>query len=498
MSTAEEKKEKVRCPRHGIRHRVMICLMAFVAALIALLWLFQIVWLDDFYKWNKTSQIRQTADTVAANLDNAELESLIDHLAGRRDVCILLLDEYGKTVATSDDIRSCLIHRMSKMDLAFWCSMAPEDGDVLTELFNIAPVMDTVFNPRNFRGHVPVMENDQQALLCVRRVTLADGTTGYLLINSIITPVDATVDTLRTQLLVITAVMLVGALLLAWIISRRLARPIIQTNEAARSLARGQYEPPEHGSEYREMAELNQTLSRAAYELSQVEHLQHELIANISHDLRTPLTMIGGYAEVMRDIPGEAGPENMQIIIDETNRLTSLVSELLDFSRLQTGSVQMELAPFDLTGAVQEIVQRVARMTEKDGYRLEFLPERHVTVLADERRIGQVVYNLLGNALTYTGENRDVTITQTVTENRVRIAIRDSGKGIPADELPLIWNRYYRAKESHRRAVIGSGLGLSIVQSILEKHGAEYGVDSTLGEGTTFWFECEITQQADS
>ena len=498
MSTAEEKKEKVRCPRHGIRHRVMICLMAFVAALIALLWLFQIVWLDDFYKWNKTSQIRQTADTVAANLDNAELESLIDHLAGRRDVCILLLDEYGKTVASSDDIRSCLIHRMSKMDLAFWCSMAPEDGSVLTELFNIAPVMDTVFNPRNFRGHVPVMENDQQALLCVRRVTLADGTTGYLLINSIITPVDATVDTLRTQLLVITAVMLVGALLLAWIISRRLARPIIQTNEAARSLARGQYEPPEHGSEYREMAELNQTLSRAAYELSQVEHLQHELIANISHDLRTPLTMIGGYAEVMRDIPGEAGPENMQIIIDETNRLTSLVSELLDFSRLQTGSVQMELAAFDLTGAVQEIVQRVARMTEKDGYRLEFLPERHVTVLADEKRIGQVVYNLLGNALTYTGENKDVTITQTVAENRVRIAIRDSGKGIPADELPLIWNRYYRAKESHRRAVIGSGLGLSIVQSILEKHGAEYGVDSTVGEGTTFWFECEITRQADS
>lgn len=498
MSTAEEKKEKARCPRHGIRHRVMICLMAFVAVLIALLWLFQIVWLDDFYKWNKTSQIRQTADTVAANLDNAELESLIDHLAGRRDVCILLLDEYGKTVASSDDIRSCLIHRMSKMDLAFWCSMAPEDGSVLTELFNIAPVMDTVFNPRNFRGHVPVMENDQQALLCVRRVTLADGTTGYLLINSIITPVDATVDTLRTQLLVITAVMLVGALLLAWIISRRLARPIIQTNEAARSLARGQYEPPEHGSEYREMAELNQTLSRAAYELSQVEHLQHELIANISHDLRTPLTMIGGYAEVMRDIPGEAGPENMQIIIDETNRLTSLVSELLDFSRLQTGSVQMELAAFDLTGAVQEIVQRVARMTEKDGYRLEFLPERHVTVLADEKRIGQVVYNLLGNALTYTGENKDVTITQTVEENRVRIAIRDSGKGIPADELPLIWNRYYRAKESHRRAVIGSGLGLSIVQSILEKHGAEYGVDSTVGEGTTFWFECEITRQADS
>ena len=95
-------------------------------------------------------------------------------------------------------------------------------------------------------------------------------------------------------------------------------------------------------------------------------------------------------------------------------------------------------------------------------------------------------------ALTYTGEDKTVTVTQSAAEGRVRIAIRDSGAGIPEDELPLIWNRYYRAKESHRRAVIGSGLGLSIVQSILEKHGAKYGVDSTVGEGTTFWFECEM------
>ena len=496
MSNSEEKKPAGRS-RHGIRHRVMMYLMAFVAALIALLWLFQIVWLDDFYQWNKTSQIRQTADTVAANVDNAELDSLIDHLANRSDVCILLLDAYGKAVAASDDIRSCLIHRMSKADLAFWCAMAPEDGSALTELFHVDPGMGIKVNPRNFRGRVPPVQMDQQALLCVRRVTFAGGDSGFLLLNTIITPVDATVDTLRMQLLVITAVVLLGALALAWMISRRLSQPIIQTNEAARSLARGQYDPPEHAGEYREVAELNETLTLAARELSQVERLQHELIANISHDLRTPLTMIGGYAEAMRDIPGEAGPENMQIIIDETARLTSLVSELLDFSRLQTGSVQMEPAAFDLTGAVEEIVQRVARMTEKDGYRLLFAPEEHVTVLADEKRIGQVVYNLLGNALTYTGEDRTVTITQHAADGRVRIAIRDSGKGIPQEELPLIWNRYYRARESHRRAVIGSGLGLSIVQSILEKHGARYGVDSIVGEGTTFWFECEICRPED-
>ncbi len=239
---------------------------------------------------------------------------------------------------------------------------------------------------------------------------------------------------------------------------------------------------------------MTATLAKAADELSQVEHLQHELIANISHDLRTPLTMIGGYAEAMRDIPGEATPENLQIVIDETNRLTSLVSELLDFSRLQTGNAEMSPAPFCLTEAISAIVQRVGGMTGKDGYLIRFELEESVWIHADEKRISQVVYNLLGNALTYTGADKTVTLTQTMQEGTVRLSVHDTGKGIPPEELPLIWRRYYRAQESHKRAVIGSGLGLSIVESILVKHGMRYGVDSVQGEGTTFWFEAEAVE----
>ena len=475
----------------GIRRRMMLYLAAFVAFVVALLWLFQIVWLDDFYRWDKTRQIRQASDAVAANLDNEELDSLIDHLARRSDVCILLLDGEGRMLLSSEDIRFCLIHRMARRDLNFWCGMAPEDGSILTELFNVRPTMDKQVNPRDYRGHVPRIEQEQQSLLCARRVTLPDGAMGYLLLNSIITPLEGTVETLVLQLTIITGVVILGALLLAWFISGRVTRPIIKTNEAARELARGQYTPPEDGSAYREMAELNATLVHVAAELGRVEHLQHELIANISHDLRTPLTMIGGYAEMMRDIPEEARAENLQIVIDETNRLTSLVSELLDFSRLQTGNAAIECAPFCLTDAVGAIVQRVGGMTGKDGYAICFEPPERVFVRADEKRISQVVYNLLGNALTYTGEDKTVTLTQTVQEGVVRLSVRDTGKGIPPEELPLIWHRYYRAQESHKRAVIGSGLGLSIVQSILEKHGMRYGVDSVQGEGTTFWFEAE-------
>lgn len=479
-----------------IRRRVFAYLAAFVAFVLALLWLMQIVWLDDFYRWDKTRQITQAADAVESNIGNDQLPALMDRLAQQNDVCILLLDSSKHVFLSSDDIHFCLIHRMSSRDLSFWCSMIPENGDTLTELFNIAPFGGDQYNSHQFRGNVPKMEDDKkQSLLCARRVTLPDGTGGYLLLNSIITPLDSTVATLRTQLMLITIIVLLGATLLAMLISRKVTRSIVETSEAAHSLSRGQYEIPPHGCEYREMAELNGTLVYAAKELSQVENLQHELIANISHDLRTPLTMIGGYVEMMRDIPGEATPENMQVIIDETQRLTSLVNELLDFSRLQTGALALNPAPYPFTASVQAITDRVSRMVQQNGYQVVFHPAAQVKAIADEQRIAQVVYNLVGNALTYTGEDKTVEIHQEVIGKMVRLTIHDSGKGIAPEELPLIWNRYYRTQETHKRAIIGSGLGLSIVRSILEKHNVPFGVDSKEGEGTSFWFELPVAEE---
>ena len=472
----------------------MLYLVLFVAFVIALLWLFQIVWLDDFYRYSKTRQIRSAAETVAGNLEDENIALLMDMLSAQNDVCILVLDESHKTVLSSEDTRFCLIHRLSARDLSWWCDKVPEDGSTLVELFNIQPFQQPTRDWR-FKGLRPPYTGDHyQSLLCARRVTLPGGQQGYLLLNSMITPIDATVATLRSQLVLITVAALLGALLLAALISRNVSRPIIETNRAARSLSHGQYTAPDHGDTYQEIAELNTTLRRAADDLGQVERLQHELIANISHDLRTPLTMIGGYAEAMRDIPSENTPENMQIIIDETARLSTLVNEILDFSRLQTGALAMNPQPMSLTDTVRAIVTRVGKLTEKDGYVIRFAPEDNLTVVADETRIGQVVYNLLGNALTYTGKDKTVTLTQTLREGRVRLSVSDTGKGIAPEELPLIWNRYYRTQESHKRAVIGSGLGLSIVRNILEQHGAPYGVDSG-DSGTTFWFELPLEGQ---
>ena len=138
-------------------------------------------------------------------------------------------------------------------------------------------------------------------------------------------------------------------------------------------------------------------------------------------------------------------------------------------------------------------------MTAVDGYTVLFDEAEDRKVTGDSARISQVMYNLIGNALTYTGENKTVRIRQEDIGSRVRVSVSDSGEGIPADELPYIWDRYYRSRENHRRAVIGSGLGLNICRGILEKHEAKYGVKSMPGEGTTFWFELpKATKMADA
>jgi signal transduction histidine kinase len=268
-------------------------------------------------------------------------------------------------------------------------------------------------------------------------------------------------------------------------------------NEAARHLARREYDVEFSGDGYREARQLAQTLTYASEELSKVDRLQRELIANISHDLRTPLTMITGYSEVMRDIPGENTPENVQVIIDEATHLSALVTDLLDLSRIQAGVRQLEPENFDLTETVQQTLARYDKLTRHEGYEIVFSADETVMVRADRGMILQVLYNLINNAINYCGEDRTVLVTQQQVGASVRISVTDHGDGIAPDRLEQIWDRYYKVDRVHRRAMVGTGLGLSIVKGILEQHGSMYGVESKQGEGSTFWFELPIIEESD-
>jgi signal transduction histidine kinase len=198
--------------------------------------------------------------------------------------------------------------------------------------------------------------------------------------------------------------------------------------------------------------------------------------------------MISGYSEVMRDIPGEMTPENMQIVIDETHRLTELVNDLLDLSKLQTGAELLDCQVISITKTVEATLERYGKLRTHDGYVLDFRYDREAFIYADTSKILQVVYNLVNNAINYTGADKRVTICQICEDGQCRIEVTDTGEGIPPEQLPLIWDRYYKIRHYHKRAVSGSGLGLSIVKNILLLHGSQFGVRSELGRGSTFWF----------
>lgn len=314
-------------------------------------------------------------------------------------------------------------------------------------------------------------------------------------VSAMLTPVDATVSTLKVQLALLTVLLIGISLLLAWLASRAISKSLIRLNLSAKAMAEGDYTVSFDEDDYGEIAQLSDTLNYAVTELAKTDDLRKELIANVSHDLRTPLTMIRAYSEVMRDIPEENTPENVQVIIDETDRLTNLVNDMLSVSQLEAGTIELHQEKFDLTDLMRQVMLRYGKLKEQDGYVMEFVADGEVYIMGDADKITQVLCNLIGNAINYTGADKKIIVRQSLHEHHVRVDVIDSGEGIAAQDIPYVWDRYYKGDKARKRLVSGTDLGLSIVQKILELHGATYGVESKPGMGADFRFAFEIVEK---
>ena len=465
----------------GLRGQIFLIMAGVVAVLLLVLWAFQLFLLQPMYETVKTRELRRTTDRIASAADDEDFQSYTDTMAKRTGACITVYEIVGRgaVLRAQSHIRgNCIIHNVSSSPL-----MNRLYTGAMHETYYMERISDSVFAAHPGEGKVP------ESIICARLATTADGSNYFIVLNSEFELGDNTWDTLTMQLGLITLVLLLVTAVIAVVISKYISRPITQMSTEARKLALGTYDVHFDGGTFRETAELGDALYYAAKELSNLDTMQKELIANISHDLRTPLTMISGYSEVMRDIPGEMTPENMQIIIDETKRLDALVNDILDISAL-TGHSQNTLhcEIFSLTETVRRTLDRYGKLRTHDGYDITFSCDREVFIYADRSKILQVVYNLVNNAINYTGEDKKVQIRQVTENGQCRIEVTDTGEGIPAEQLPLIWDRYYKVKNYYKRSVAGTGLGLSIVKNILLLHGAQFGVQSGVGQGSTFWF----------
>lgn len=476
--------------RAGMKVKMFAYLALFSLIVLGVIWLFQITLLKTVYHSSVRRQTEGAARSISyLDTDSSDYQSNVYDIASRYGLCVSVFKitetSSGKTAeetVRAHTANACIIHSTFTNEGLFSelyaRALQSGDGTYLEELGTDSPGSGASF-------------------ICAA-LKDGDGAAFLTVVNKNVQPVDATVATLRLQMIYISLILIFVSALAAYIISSRVTRPVTAMNEEAKKLATGDYNVNFSGGSYLETCQLAGTLNYAAEELSKLDTMQKELIGNISHDLRTPLTMIAGYSEVMRDIPGEMTAENMQIVIDETNRLSSLVNDMLDLSRLTGGNREIRKTLFSLTECVRETVRRFSKLKSVQGYTVTFAQDRDVYVNADETLILQVIYNLVSNAVNYTGDDKSVKIRQDVKDGICRITVTDTGDGIPPEKLPYIWDRYYRTGDFHKRAVCGTGLGLSIVKNALILHGAQFGVSSTVGKGSSFWFELPEADAPDS
>lgn len=479
---AKKIKKKTGRDRLGIGWRVTIYIAAFTAVLLGVVWLFQVVLLDDFYESEKISELMNTADIIEKNIDSDSLRGVIYDTATENgaDILVITQERDYRTLEKALSFSSVL---NSEPLVEYMKTQALQDGGACIRR-NLAD--------RPGKKQNPFAAASSENMIYCRIVQNDENAQRYVLVSVTLTPVDATVNTIQKQLYIISGVFIIIAVVLGVVLSRNISQPIIRINKSAKSLGEGKYDVSFDGQGYREVYELSQTLNAAAHELSKVDSLRRELIANISHDLRTPLTMITGYSEVMRDIPGENTPENIQVVIDEAEHLRRLVNDILSLSKIEAGMDSLQISEFNITRSVKTIIARYSKMKGVEGYKISFDYDSEVTVRADESKLSQVIYNLLNNAINYTGEDKKVKIVQSIINGKgavlVRFDVYDTGVGISSESIKYIWDRYYKENRAHKRAGVGTGLGLSIVKGVIELHGGSYGVKSQEGKGSDFWF----------
>jgi len=458
--------------------QIFIYIALFVAVILVFLWIMQNVFLGLFYELGVRKTMKNCADKITENVVtdfSSEME--------RYDMSIIVFDRLGNVVESSSYFRNSYLENISPYMRTYLYQMTYENGGE-----RYLRILD-----QNQLHDAEQKDFERPIRMLYTRISQNDD--NLILVEAILSPVNATAEALRVQLTWSSILFLILAAIFAAMISRKISRPLVKINHSAKQLAKGNYHADFNVTGSIEINELADTLDTAAKELSRVDDLRKELLANISHDLRTPLTMITAYAEMMRDLPGEQTPENVQVIIDEANRLNLLVGDLLDLSKLQSGAHNLTKIRFNLTECLRKLMDRYNKLIEQEDYDIRFSFDREVYVYADELKITQAAYNLINNAVNYTGDDKRVDVNQTTENGIVRIEIVDTGDGIPQEKLQYIWDRYYRASDNrHHREKNGSGIGLSIVKEVMELHGAHYGVKSIPGEGSIFWFELQVSK----
>ena len=456
--------------KNNVKNEILKYFLLFAILIIGILWICQFLFLRFFYREQKIKDTKVIATEMKKQKENIHFKEIINSLALEKSVCIEIDDsDFASLYVSSYFGKGCITN--SQISYSYKYDFIKEKNKQESTYF--------------------IKLSNTQEETIILALKLSDNQ--YAFINTSLEPVDDMIFLIRKELIVITIVLLILAYLIAYYISYRISKPIKEINEQAKHLAKGSYQTSSlENSKILEIEELSKTLDYVNKEVSKTEELRRDLMANVSHDLKTPLTTIKATAEIAKDLHKEdpkKQEEDMNTIVSEVDRLTILVNDILELSKMESIVEELNWEEFDLIEEIDNILKKYNVLKETEKYHFIFEhQEEKIMVQADKKKLEQVIYNLINNAIHYTGEDNKIMIKVT-KKKEVLVEISDTGSGIEEKDIPYIWNKYYKDNKKHKRNIIGTGLGLNIVKKILEQHHFSYGVHSKLGEGSTFYFK---------
>lgn len=316
---------------------------------------------------------------------------------------------------------------------------------------------------------------------------------GVLFIHSDTILMKAALKQIYLDLLLSAFIAILLAVLAVSYLTGRITKPITEMNNTVKRFTKGQFTARVKVSGMDEVAQLARSFNTMADELDNLEQVRRSFVANVSHELRSPLTSMRGFLEAMQDgtIPVEEYDKYLEIVIGENNRMTALVNDLLDLARIESGQIKLNIETFDINELIiRTLITFEARINAKQMDVDVDFDEEHVYVEADSGQIAQVLRNLIDNALKYSPDGGKLVLSSRAGRRQTTVSVRDFGKGIPREDRKYVFDRFYKVEKAHTRteSIGGTGLGLSIVKRIIDQHGQTIAVDSPKGGGTRFIF----------
>ena len=441
---------------NSIKNKLILYFVLFTSLIFIVLWIMQVFFINIYY----TNMLTEEINKLASNIENIKRETLLDEISFKNSLNIVIYDLNKNIVYTSANSKTPFYIDIDKLI------------DKLGESNNYY----TTFR-------VKLAEFNSEGLVYA---SYKNG--NYYVITANINPIHSVINVLSDQLIITTIIIFIVACILSIYISKRLTNSVVEMTKTAKELAKGNYNTKFKLTEYEEFNTLADTLNYSAAEFKKTDQLRKELIANVSHDIKTPLTIIKSYAEMIKDISGDnkvKREKDIDVIIYQSNLLTKMIDDMMDLSKLESKTIKLNIEEYDIVKSVNTIIDGFKSFTDYK-FILNTNINNKTKVKADEVKINQVLNNLISNAINFVGEDKTVYINITEIENKLKIEVKDNGKGI--EDTSNIFDRYYKSNDKFRKSGYGTGLGLSIVKNILELHNFKYGVESKINKGTTFYF----------